>query len=114
MTNIKRNIRLIVSFDIWPWCDKFFGFSATNGLKTTGAFPMRGVREAHRTKNRQCGKIYHNFCHINHERKIAMKDLTNTEAPRQRIRFVDSAYHGLFTDIRKKCYHKNFGDSLSI
>lgn len=43
-----------------------------------------------------------------------MRNLNSTEAPRRRIRFVDNAYHGLFTDIRKKCYHKNFGDSLSI
>lgn len=43
-----------------------------------------------------------------------MRNLNSTEAPDRCVRFVDNAYHGLFTDIRKKCYHKNFGDSLSI
>ena len=43
-----------------------------------------------------------------------MKDLTNTEAPRQRIRFVDNTYRGLFTNLKKKYYHKSSGDGLSI
>ena len=65
-------------------------------------------------RNRQCGKIYHNFCHINNERKIAMRNLNSTEAPRRRIRFVDNAYRGLFTNLKKKYYHESSGDGLSI